>query len=153
MPRSPASLRPAPPSTKEEERPHVFHQLPPHTLPISVSAHPAVRRVAQILQNGTRFSGHAQIRFTAHTGLLIQLENAYNQRARLPIEEAEQRFLDVLQTYLEQAETHIPQAARKEEIPGLIGQLRAILHESGNDGLTLLGRYLLALAHAPLDRF
>lgn len=148
--------------TREEEKseeeqpiatPSSLHQLPPRTIAPNITGHPIVRRIGQILQNGTKYGPHAQIRFNAHTGLLIQLENTYNNRLHLSEEEAEKRFLEALQTYLEQAAMHIPHAARPEEVPGMVEQLRALLHEDQSGGLPLVGRYLLAVARAPLDRF
>jgi hypothetical protein len=117
----------------------------------AIVANSTVRTICQIMQNGTKMSGHPSINFEAHNGLLIQLHNAYNLKDR---EAAEKQFLEVLGTYLEQAAGRIPGAGRKEDVPIMIGLVTLLMHEhETDDGFDQVALHILRSAHAPVDRF
>ncbi len=146
---------------KEESPIHTTLQPPtllfPESRPALVDTNTALRAIGKILQNGTRFASNAQINFNSHHNLLIELRNAFEDREQIP-EEAEQHFFALLQSYLEQAQGHIPQAFLTEEqilhalssVQLLLTQLRAQGYQRAFEHVA---SYLLLLAQSGFDRF
>lgn len=165
MPSTPAkdlSQEPEEEQSAEEEGPqHSTLQPPtlffPQIRPNSVDLNGSVRTVGKILQNGTRFAAHPSVNFNQHYNLMIQLQNAFDQRLAHP-EEAEQQFLATLEQYLREARGHIPQAlVSDEQIERVIQEIRALignLSAQGNlQAFHHVASYLLQLAHSGFDRF
>src|ERR1700719_192389 len=119
---------------KEEEkdsRPEAaLYQRSPN--PTAVGQSQAVRLVTVIMQQGARYSAR---NFGIHTMLLPRLHHAAYQA------KDEAAFLALVTQYLTEAVGHIPQAARKEDIPVLVGGLQLLIGElvaAGYDGLGLV---------------
>lgn len=140
---------------KEEEQPPTL--MFPLCRPALVDTNASLRTIGKILQNGARFSPHAQINFNRHSNLMIELRNAFELRTRNP-EQAEQTFLRCLQTYLEEARGHIPHTfGTQEQIELALQDVRLLLThlraENDTNAFEHVASYVLLLAHSGFDRF
>jgi hypothetical protein len=92
-----------------------------------------LQQLLVILLNGAHTT-----QFTAHAGLMRLIWNAYEHKDA-------DAFLRAVQTYLEQALSHVPQAGRREQIPERIEALRDLIEHAG---LPLVGQRVLSVVHA-----
>lgn len=151
------------PVEEEEAKPeipaHPALSKPTLQIPLGRTAlveHDAVlQRIARVLANGTQYSGHPQINFPVHDGLMIQMQTAYQQYLKNQ-EGAQERFLEALGKYLEQAQGHLPAAMQYtradehiEHIKDLVDRLEG---EGHPEAFTQVACYLLTRAQ-PLARF
>lgn len=139
-------------------------RIPPGRLAL-VESNPILRRVGLVLANGSRFANHPTINFGPHTGFLTMMHTALDRWIAAPVGEEgealrgeqEQVFLQILQEYLSQADGHIPHALSQQESVASLEQIRLLIQQVNSqqrqDGFEQVGRYLLLLAHAPLDHF
>ena len=123
----------------------------PESRPALVDGNPVVRRVGQILQNGTTSANHPHVNFAAHSSLYIRLRNAYEAKNT-------DEFFDILREYLVAAQGHIRHAMTDEnEIDLSIAELQRLVAQLASDGKTRafehVAGYLLLVGRAPFDRF
>jgi hypothetical protein len=121
----------------------------PESRPALVDGNPTVRRIAQILQNGTTSANHPHVNFAAYSNFFIKLRNAYEARD-------EDAFFTILSEYLTAAQGHIRHAmASQDEIDISLAEVRRLVAQLQSSGskkaFEHVAGYLILVGRSPFD--